>query len=111
MPYYACPEGHGDFNNDGIIDDQDWQVFQECYLKSIADFLQCASADMDDDGLVDVEDSSIFAAIWDGYCPVCGLYLTEYIPPPSSLESAITFMSVAVMMGLVMGMMKQMVKK
>ena len=80
MAYYACPLGHGDFNGDGLVDAQDFKIFQKCYLKVVADYPECLACDLDVSGLVQVRDFSLFAIIWNGYCPICKIPLTKYIP-------------------------------
>ncbi len=79
MAYYACPQGHGDFNKDGVIDELDYELFTKggCYLKSTKDHPECILYDLNGDGIVNTLDHSLFRQLYAGYDPICKVQLKE----------------------------------
>lgn len=84
MAFYPCPQGHGDVNQDGIIDERDADLLRGCYLKTTAEHPECALADIDRDGQVRAPDFSIMSSLFNGYDPICQVNLVPVTPPEPS---------------------------
>ena len=57
------PEGKGDVNGDGVVDDTDCEMIKEYYFKKITEFPNGNDkADINDDGKIDINDMRHYVA-------------------------------------------------
>lgn len=95
------PNGQGDFDANGEVDDSDVYYFEECYTTEAGNWVGCEWADFDSDGDVDCADAAQFVAAWtgSGEPPVFGGCAAELCEQDLSGDSVIDAADLAVLLG------------